>query len=206
MKKIFLILITTILFSACVGITTYNNLKNDFSYLKFDNKPNKTNGLFNINGYYKLEKNNKNTVYFMFFEDGSYVNQVFFDEKNNIIGPSVDRGIYKLFGDTIKVQIMFKGVGLTGSSFSEKWYKIIDKNTLKIIYGAQDQVTDDFFAKYYLDEYDIKKYYNSYAKFNPLDSIPHFENELKKDKFFWEDEKDWKEYMDSLKLKKKKNE
>ena len=171
--------------------------------MKFDNKSNKTNGLFNINGYYKLEKNNKNTVYFMFFEDGSYVNQVFFDEKNNIIGPSVDRGIYKLFGDTIKVQIMFKGVGLTGSSFSEKWYKIIDKNTLKIIYGAQDQVTDDFFAKYYLDEYDIKKYYNSYAKFIPLDSIPHFDNVLKKDKFFWEDEKDWKEYMESLKLKKK---
>ena len=203
MKKIFILLLISINLSSCIGIQSYNSLKKKFLYLKFDNKPNKTNGLFNINGYYKLEKNNKNTVYFMFFEDGSYVNQVFFDEKNNIIGPSVDRGIYKLFGDTIKVQIMFKGVGLTGSSFSEKWYKIIDKNTLKIIYGAQDQVTDDFFAKYYLEEYDITKYYHPYAKFIPLDSIPHFDNFLKKDKFFWEDEKEWKEYMESLKLKKK---
>src|SRR5690554_5089458 len=130
MKKIFILLLISINLSSCIGIQSYNSLKKKFLYLKFDNKPNKTNGLFNINGYYKLEKNNKNTVYFMFFEDGSYVNQVFFDEKNNIIGPSVDRGIYKLFEDTIKVQIMFKGVGLTGSSFSEKWYKIIDKNTL----------------------------------------------------------------------------
>ena len=207
MKKIFLILITTILFSACVGITTYNNLKNDFSYLKFDNKPNLTNGLFNIKGYYALTDKTNYTSYFMFFEDGSFANQVFFDKENNITSFSVYNGIYKLYGDTIKVQIMFKGVGLTSSSFGEEWYKIVDKNTLELIYfGMVTTEVEDFYSKTYLKEYDISEYRNTYAKFNPLDSIPHFENELKKDKFFWEDEKDWKEYMDSLKLEKKKNE
>lgn len=207
MRKIFLILLISILFSGCIGLYTYNNLKKDFSYLKFDNKPNKTNGLFNINGYYTLAKNNKNTVCFMFFEDGSFANHIFFDEENNIRGFSLYRGLYKLFGDTIKTQIMFKGVGLTGSSYSEEWYKIVDKNTLKLIYFGMVTTTDDFRSKNYLKEYDIAKFYASpYAKFIPLDSIPHFDNVLKKDKFFWEDEKDWKEYMDSLKLEKKKNE
>ena len=192
------------LFSSCIGLYTYNNLKKDFSYLKFDNKPQKTNGLFNINGYYTLAKNNKNTVCFMFFEDGSFANHIFFDEENNIRGFSLYRGLYKLFGDTIKTQIMFKGVGLTGSSYSEEWYKIVDKNTLKLIYFGMVTTTDDFRSKNYLKEYDIAKFYASpYAKFIPLDSIPHFDNVLKKDKFFWEDEKEWKEYMESLKLKKK---
>lgn len=208
MKKIYLILLISILFSGCIGLYTYNNLKKDFSYLKFDNKPNKTNGLFNINGYYTLtDKKTNDKFSFMFFEDGSFANQVRFDEKINIRGFSLYRGLYKLFGDTIKTQIMFKGVGLTGSSYSEEWYKIVDKNTLKLIYFGMVTTTDDFRSKNYLKEYDIAKFYASpYAKFIPLDSIPHFENELKKDKFFWEDEKDWKEYMDSLKLKKKKNE
>ena len=204
MKKIYLILLISMLFSSCIGLYTYNNLKKDFSYLKFDNKPQKTNGLFNINGYYTLAKNNKNTVCFMFFEDGSFANHIFFDEENNIRGFSLYRGLYKLFGDTIKTQIMFKGVGLTGSSYSEEWYKIVDKNTLKLIYFGMVTTTDDFRSKNYLKEYDIAKFYASpYAKFIPLDSIPHFDNVLKKDKFFWEDEKEWKEYMESLKLKKK---
>ena len=207
MKKIYLILLISILFSGCIGLYTYNNLKKDFSYLKFDNKPNKTNGLFNINGYYTLAKNNKNTMCFMFFEDGSFANHIFFDEENNIRGFSLYRGLYKLFGDTIKTQIMFKGVGLTGSSYSEECYKIVDKNTLKLIYFGMVTTTDDFRSKNYLKEYDIAKFYASpYANFVPLDSIPHFDNVLKKDKFFWEDEKEWREYMDSLKLKKKKNE
>ena len=204
MKKIYLILLISILFSSCIGLYTYNNLKKDFSYLKFDNKPQKTNGLFNINGYYTLAKNNKNTVCFMFFEDGSFANHIFFDEENNIRGFSLYRGLYKLFGDTIKTQIMFKGVGLTGSSYSEEWYKIVDKNTLKLIYFGMVTTTDDFRSKDYLKERDIAKFYaNPYANFIPLDSIPHFDNVLKKDKFFWEDEKEWKEYMDSLKLKNK---
>ena len=206
MKKIFLILITTILFSACVGITTYNNLKNDFSYLKFDNKPNLTNGLFNIKGYYALTDKTNYTSYFMFFEDGSYTHQVFFDTNNNIIGYSTG-GVYQLYGDTIIVQMIDKGVGLTVSSYAEIWFKIIDKNTLELIYFAMETTTvENYKSISYLKPYDLSKYKSLYATFIPLDSIPEFNNGLKRDKFFWEDEKDWKEYMDSLKLKKKKNE
>ncbi len=207
MKKVIILLLISINLSGCVGISTYNNLKNDFSYLKFDNKPNLTNGLFNIKGYYALTDKTNYTSYFMFFEDGSFANQVFFDKENNITGFSVYNGIYKLYGDTIKVQIMFKGVGLTSSSFGEEWYKIVDKNTLELIYfGMLTTVAEDFNSITYIKACDISKYKSSYAKFIPLDSIPEFNNDLKKDKFFWEDEKEWKEYMDSLKLKKKKNE
>ena len=206
MKKIFLILITTIIFSACVGISTYNNLKTEYSYLKFNNKPNKTKGLFNINGCYKETDNNNFTSYFMFFEDGSYTHQVFFDTNNNIIGYSTG-GVYQLYGDTIIVQMIDKGVGLTVSSYAEIWFKIIDKNTLKLIYFAMETTTiENFKSISYLKPYDLSKYKSLYATFIPLDSIPEFNNGLKRDKFFWEDEKDWKEYMDSLKLEKKKNE
>ncbi len=205
MKKIYLILLISVLVSGCIGIHTYNNLKKDLSYLKFDNRPNKTNGLFNINGCYAKTNKTNFTTYFIFYEDGSYVNQVFIGEKNNIMRISKYYiGLYKLYGDTIRVQMMHKGVGLTGSSYSEDWYKIVDKNTLKIIYSARGQLTDDLFARYYLEERDIAKFYASpYANFIPLDSITHFDNPLKEDKYFWENEKEWKEYMDSLKLKRK---
>ena len=203
MKKIFLILITTILFSGCVGISTYNNLKTEYSYLKFNNKPNKTKGLFNINGCYKRNLDTNFTSYFMFFEDGSYTHQVVFDTNNNIIGYSTE-GVYQLFGDTIKIQMIDKGVGLTVSSYAEKWFKIIDKNTLELIYFAMETTTvENYNSISYLKPYDLSKYKSLYATFIPLDSIPEFNNGLKKDKFFWEDEKEWKEYMDSLKLKKK---
>jgi len=199
MKRLLLILLIGIIFSGCIGLRSYNNLKTQFFDIKLNKQSKNINNLINIKGYYAIQKKNNNTVYFMFFEDGSYFNQVVLDKENNIVGFYSPIGFYKLYGDTIKIQMIDRGYGLTGSSFSEKWYKIIDKNTLKLIYGAQDQITDNYFAKYYLEEYNITKYYNSYARFIPLDSIPYFENTLKKDKFFWEDEKDWKEYMKNRK-------
>ena len=108
------------------------------------------------------------------------------------------------FGDTIKIQMIDKGVGLTVSSYAEKWFKIIDKNTLELIYFAMETTTvENYKSISYLKAVDLSKYKSLYATFIPLDSIPEFNNGLKKDKFFWEDEKDWKEYMNSLKLKKK---
>ena len=201
MRRLLLILLICILFSGCIGISTYNNFKQNFSYLKFNNQSDKTNGLFNISGYYALTDNTNYTSYFMFFKDGSYADQIYFDEENNINGFSVFHGLYQIYGDTIKVQIMFKGVGLTGSSYNEKCYKVIDRNTLKLIYLGKitTTVVEDFYSKTYLKEHDISEYTNSYARFIPLDSIPYFENTLKKDKFFWKDEKDWKEYMKTRK-------
>ena len=199
MKRLLLILLIGILFNSCIGLCTYNNLKTDFSYIKIDNQPNKTNGLFNIKGCYAETDKTNFTSYFIFFEDGSYFNQVIFDKENNIIGFFSPIGFYQLYGDTIKIQMMSKGIGLTGSSFDEKWYKIKDKNTLELIYFGMVTTTDDFRSKNYLKEIDITKYYNSYARFIPLDSIPNLENALKKDKFFWKDEKDWKEYMKTRK-------
>ena len=186
MKRLLLILLIGILFNSCIGLSSYNEIKYDNFYIKIDKQPNNIDSLLNIKGYYVQNMNNKDgtnyTSYFMLFADGSYVNQIYFDldsmSKIKNISFGIYQGFYKLYGDTIKIQMIDRGYGLTASDFSEKWYKLIDRNTLKLIY---------------FDEYDLTKY--SLSTFSPLDILPPFDCYLKKDKFFWKDEKDWKDYM-----------
>ena len=186
MKRLLSILLIGILFNSCIGLSSYNEIKYDNFYIKIDKQPNNMDSLLNIKGYYAETMNYKDgtnyTSYFLFFEDGSYVNQIYFDldsmSKIRNIRFGVYQGFYKLYGDTIKIQMIDRGYGLTASDFMEKWYKIIDRNTLKLIYF-----------------YPYNKAKTSLATFITLDIVPSFDCYLKKDKFFWKDEKDWKEYM-----------
>jgi len=135
MRRLLLILLIGILFNSCIGLSSYNQIKYDNFYIKIDKQPNNIDSLLNIKGYYAETINYKDgtnyTSYFMLFEDDSYVNQIYFDldsmSKIRNIRFGVDQGFYKLYGDTIKIQMIDRGYGLTGSSFSEKWYKIIGK-------------------------------------------------------------------------------
>lgn len=111
-------------------------------------------------------------------------------------------GIYSISNDTIKVQSVNNPTHPKVWGASEVYYKIIDRNTLVEIdarllhkHTSDDSVRFNSTRKY------IKK---SEAKFVKIENMPEFNCWLKEEKWFWCNEKDWKEYMDSLKLKKKK--
>ena len=192
-----------ILFCSCAPIS-YRYVKS-YSSNKFD-RCTGLDTLINVNGYYRLIEN-IDTINIIFFNDGTYVER--FDIENILIQKDRNEkkhilgyyGIYKIDSDTIKIELISEGSLNMMSSLRRIWYVIKDKETLEHIYSNSLYFTNN-------GSYDYKEFFpskNSYAKFVPLDSIPHFDNVLKKDKFFWEDEKEWREYMDSLKLRKKKN-
>ncbi|MBP1644665.1 MAG: hypothetical protein H6Q16_240 [Bacteroidetes bacterium] len=190
-----------ILFSSCAPMS-YRYVKS-YSSNKFD-RCTGLDTLININGYYRLLENN-DTINMIFFNDGTYIER--FDLENLLIEKDRNEkkhllgyyGIYNIVSDTIKIELISKGSLNMMSSIRMVWYIIKDKETLEHIYSNGLYFTDN-------GSYNYKEFFpakNSYAKFNLLNELPSNECRLKKDKFFWEDKKEWKEYMDSLKLKKK---
>ena len=85
------------------------------------------------------------------------------------------------------------------SAWQEKFI-IINKNTLvKInVKPINNSKKVNFF---YTNYYDRNKIKSDTAIFVPVKNIPNLNNWLKKEKWFWCNEKDWQQYMDSIKQK-----
>ena len=120
---------------------------------------------------------------------------------NQLVGDNTPTGIYSISNDTIKVQVINNPTIPKVWGAYEVYYKIIDRNTLVEIdarllhkHTSDDSVRFNSTRKY------IKK---SEAKFVKMENMPVFDSWLKREKWFWCNEKEWKEYMESLKLKKK---
>lgn len=111
---------------------------------------------------------------------------------------SFNWGMYKLTGDTIITWSTNRATLNSGWDIREQWFKIIDRQTLKSIYARPIGLD-------YLSQEDLEKYwYNrdrySEARFTPLEKMPSSDNWLKREKWFWCNEEDWKNYMDSVNL------
>jgi hypothetical protein len=113
-----------------------------------------------------------------------------------------DWGSYVICGDTIKMQIMHKSYSLNDAWHGkEKWYKIIDKSTIQLI--------NSFYLTTDKKEIEMHNYYNpyrsigEYATFIPIPVKPKPDNcWILKEKWFWCDELDWKDYMKKIEQKK----
>ncbi|MDR1372275.1 MAG: hypothetical protein LBJ17_03995 [Dysgonamonadaceae bacterium] len=191
------------------------------STIKIEDKTNNIRVLLDIDGYYE-QPNSKSCFNLIFFEDGTYGPVCFKKEatkemiKENMskwIDSGNDKkeigwgsyyypgwGAYRIEGDTIIGQRFVKGALFTNWDIDEVRYKIIDRRTIRRIYWEPLLSSDEQVYKnesWWINDEDL--YY-----FMPADSLPSSDCWLKEEKWIWRNESDWKEYMEKIKIKKRK--
>lgn len=201
MKRYLIILLAIFSLYSCGAC---KNKKDIIAYCnKLEGKSTNIRNLIDIDGYYPG---------IMFFEDGSFVSEVHFQESatTNLIQKDMTKwlhswiddnglmqwsgywGAYRIEGDTIITTMVNPGNFWRGWEFREKRYKVIHRTTIQCFYSS--------ISPKGLDGRDG----NAIFKFLPCDSIPLENNPLKRHKWFWKNESDWKNYMQMIKQKKAK--
>jgi len=167
-----------------------------------------------------FQKGDSTPIYMFFFKDGifldnflhrnlnpEYVQNYF----NNIYGTIADTieefnksswwGSYDILGDTVKAQFFY--IGHINDWFGrEYWFKIIDRQTIKLIFAYPIGIS---VTKEQLEEYWFNNDRFSPGRLVPLQKLPSSDCWLKKEKWFWCDENQWREYMNAngYKIKRK---
>ena len=116
----------------------------------------------------------------------------------------VDCGNYIISGDTIKVQMVHKSYSINDTGRGkERWYKVIDRNTLVCIKSLE--LTTDKREKAFIEKSYSHLSVGVYYTFVPTKAVPPSQYYwILKEKWFWCYEQDWKDYMEKIKQKKKK--
>ncbi len=96
---------------------------------------------------------------------------------------SMYKGVYRVFGDTIKIQVVNNPHWLSPTWMGyEIWYKIVDKNTLKEIGEKQLHNNNGFYS---VEETETTEHKNNHlAHFISVDSLPSSDIWLKNKKWF----------------------
>lgn len=223
-----LLFLLFISFYSCAGVPKY--VQNAFCYCHSE-KDIGIDSLINIDGYYYISYPDTGILKggghsFMFYRNGLY--KTLLPAKYDSIKKQYDIsfglleiventnkeaskwfylgtwGNYTICKDTIKVQYIDKPMPLTTISAREEWYKIIDRNTL-IFINSMPLSTD----KSDWQNYDNYKYIRDEkakypAIFIPVPIKPNPDDSwILKEKWFWCNESDWKNYMEKIKQKKK---
>ena len=212
-----------ILFLCIIGSFSCVSQKKDViakSTIKFEGKNINLRELICTNGFYRYPnfQSNENII---FFEDGTfikfisrkqiennqqvvklsdYANYMEYKGQTNLIGY---RGIYTIKQDTIIVHIYRPPTLLVAWSLDEEQYKVIDQKTIKRISIRGLLKTDEEYYKESGRSFWIKDEENMH--FIPVDSLPASDDSLKKYKWMWRNESDWKAYMERVKAEKQKN-
>ncbi len=187
------------------------------SAIKFEGKNTNIRNLINIDGFYSNVDSLRYASY-MFFEDGTWVQFHFKsdiaenDREKNMVKSikswvnkkqlrwGVFWGVYKIKNDTIVAHSYDEPAFLVPLSLSKMRYKIINKNTIKLIYFRSKSKEDD---KYYSQSMESPWREGSPLHFTPADSLPSSDNWLKENKWIWRNESDWKNYMQHVEQIKK---
>ena len=190
------------------------------SNIKLEGRNTTIRNLIDIDGYYQRVDDTNSRSAMMFFEDGMHFSIIFKEDiteeiKRKKLSQAIISwkqkgqvqwgsycGVYKIDEDTIVVQTVEKAGWFSMPwSFDEVKYEIIDRQTLKLISLKYLYPTDKNNKK--RNPYEISKK-NFIDKFVPADSLPSSDCWLKKEKWIWRNESDWKDYMEKIKQKKKK--
>lgn len=113
-------------------------------------------------------------------------------------GRSIDWGLYQLKGDTIIAQFIEHPYPPALYYSHLTMYKIVDKYTIQEIFNERMQSTKEFEPSYRVKPFLYKLYH-----FIPIEKLPSSDCWLKRKKWFWCNEGDWKAYMDGLKQQQK---
>jgi hypothetical protein len=196
------------------------NIKNAFIY-RYSGTYTGLDTLINIQGYYSqslLFYNNG--ILISGFDDFNY-KRIEIEESKNIslffsevvendetkeakfFYNSINCGTYIICGDTIKMQIIHKSYSMNDTWDGwERWCKIIDKNTLQFINYFPITISEK--GKRFILQYNPPTF-GRYYQFTFLPTIPKPDKFwILKEKWFWCNEQDWKNYMEKIKGRKKK--
>ncbi len=226
-KHIF-IAIFVFIFPSCAYIGVPKHIKQGFTYCYYKSETN-IKKLINVEGYFVNNTQNSSSLAFMFYEDGTFLYEFFdVDEgrrekgKSNIslyfqeiiddttgkVSTSFNKwfkwGLYIVDGDTIKTQYVNHPLSISPNwSAWEVWYKVIDRNTIIEIYSK---------PIHYMTASDWKNWEKNKkqrektivpSKLIPVKEKPVPDCWLKREKWFWCNKKDWRNYMDSVKTKRR---
>lgn len=216
-------------FCGCLGINTTRKLTNEVKTAftnRLEGNVTSLPGRIDINGYYRYWNRNewggyksisgsKDTSFvdIIFYEDGTFLYNVFvrngFSNYNDYFREVSKRGrsdlffrsywwgVYSLSGDTIKTQFLFHAANFTPWWGGQSWFLIKNKKTLQLI--LSDLLFDVTERSRELGEIEVKT--ASDVTFHPLEVIPPPYAWFKENKFFWRNEADWKNYVESVKGK-----
>jgi len=197
------------------GIDTLLNIDGYYSEMSIEKNSQTIGGFLKDTSIYNVD-----TTYghFMFYDNGLFVynlRNIYYDDRGkkwikkddvsmflkdfseNTEAPGAnyfygnDWGSYIICGDTLKMQVIYKGVSLNDSWFlREYWYKIINKSTILCINTFSlptHQVTQP-------------KSSQNPLTFVPASSKPPPDKSwILKEKWFWCNEADWKAHKEQLK-------
>ena len=215
----------------CLLITTSCGVDKEVikkSTIKLEGKNTNIRDLLEIDGYYPLPIDSGSLDRYepifgniMFFEDGTYVRFFFergvpydkrgvpYDKTKKNMSKYIDGkmkggqfhwrdadwGVYSIQNETI---VIYSYMKLPLYLYlDEKRYKIIDRKTIQFIFYRNLLATDHNEGRWEKGEP---------LHFMPADSLPSSDSYswLKKQKWIWRNESDWKEYMEKIQPKKKK--
>lgn len=212
-KYISIVLAILSLFS-CAYIGVPKHIKQGFTYC-YNEKETNIKELINTEGYFVLGTSSTSSLYFMFYEDGTFLYEFFdIDEERRKAGiPNVSLyfqevinddtgkvsssfynwfkwGLYIVEGDTIKAQYVNNPLSISPNwNAWEVWYNVIDRNTLIEIY---------YNPIHYMSESDLKNWEKNKiqrkktivpAKFIPVDEKPIPNCWSKQESWFWCDKR-----------------
>jgi len=191
MKKIIILLMlfSVAFLNSCDHIKYM--VKGNFTNL-FDGKLTGLDSLINIDGYYHtIGMGTFTYTYYMFYRDGTFtsdfcVMSTNIPEDSHVVGKLPGWGHYIISGETIKTQaIVIHGeiywFGVTAPILlTERWFKIINKDTLFEIYFNDFKKHENSWSWSYL---------NTKAAFHPLKSKPDSTCWLKEKSWAWKDGK-----------------
>jgi hypothetical protein len=204
-----------VLLSGCLGINTTRKLEKRTKKVFTNRLEGKTTGLashLDLHGYFgatQTGRSDSDTMYFnlLLYEDGTsnydfqkspdfntyddYFTSIIEKGKTDLFYKGLGWGVYRLSGDTIKIQEVSHAANLTARFTAERWFVIEDNHTLRLI--AQARLGDTL---------KLPPAERTAYKFYPLSVIPPAIPWLKKEKFFWRNESDWEQYMQMIKTHK----
>jgi len=217
----FLILISW----SCAHKPISKEIKNEFTN-RFEGKNTGIREKLNIDGYYQFwekdfteinpQTKQKDTFFYnlILYEDGTYLSnfhsvhnypekldeylkQVAKNGKGDPFYIGFYWGIYKIIHDTIMVQFINNSSGayLAPWYAGEATFKIIDRNTVQLLYNKD-------FKKMSRDDSIARARFvanSSLAIYHPSEILPPPYAWLKKEKWLWANEEDWKRYMEFIK-------
>jgi hypothetical protein len=213
-KTILTIVACTCLASSCICIP--RKIKKAFTYC-YTNTYTGIDTLINIEGYHfnsllfydnglVVRPISRNT-YYLRFKEFSFLNEIAENpetKESKSFYNFADCGSYVISGDTIKVQMIHNYHSMNDDwKGLEEWYKIIDRNTLHFLDWfliTTDKKEKEFFKKYY----SFPAGGGARVPFVPIPAKPPLDYYwILKEKWFWCNEQDWKDYMEKIKQKKK---